>query len=140
MSNHSRATRAVLFAACGLTALPLLYMMLWLAMIVGSFSRLWHPRIGEFDLGTAIRRSDAIELWGFAAMSLGWLAGTILLVLNRRVALVALISGCLIHVAAVWLWITDGQYYAGQFGMIVILLEMLAITLAHVVTRGRRLI
>lgn len=72
-------------------------------------------------------------------MSLAWLAGMTGVALQRRLGLHLMIAGSLIHII-VWLKITDGQYYSGQFGMIVILLEMLAITLTHFATRGRRLI
>ncbi|WP_291845432.1 hypothetical protein [Maricaulis sp.] len=139
MSDSLGASLPVRVAAIGLSVFPLLYMMLWSAMIIGSFSGLWLPRLGDLDIGTAILRSDGLEIGGFSAMAVCWLAGFVGLVLNRRAALYALIAGSLIHIL-VWLKITDGQYYAGQFGLIVILLEMLAITLAHFVTRGRRLI
>ncbi len=139
MSDPTGVAKPVHIAAIGLALLPLLYMMLWSAMIIGSFSGIWHPVLGNLDVGTAIQRADTIEIAGFSTMSLCWLAGTILLVLKRRASVYALAAGSLVHIA-VWLKITDGQYYAGQFGIIVILLEMLAITLAHFVARGRRLI
>lgn len=123
----------------GLTILPMLYMGLWSTMIIGTFSGLWHPHIAGLDVGTAIRRADPAELAGFVLMSSFWLSGIAFLVSGRRAAVYCLILGCAVHIA-VWLKITDGQYYAGQFGLIIILLEMLAITLAHFITRGRRLI
>ncbi|WP_297730554.1 hypothetical protein [uncultured Maricaulis sp.] len=139
MSNEDKGFGPVRIIAFVLVTLPLLYMGLWSAMIIGTFSGLWRPVLGEVDVGTAIARSEPIEIIGFAVMSLAWLAGVALLALSRRAAVYALAAGSLVHIA-VWLKITDGQYYAGQFGMIIIMLEMLAITLAHFVTRGRRLI
>ncbi|RKR00523.1 hypothetical protein [Maricaulis maris] len=139
MSDNPGIPLPVRIATLGLACLPMLYMGLWSAMIIGSFSGLWHPKLGDLDIGTAILRSDPIEIIGFAAMSVCWLAGLVCLVLNRRAAILALGLACLIHLV-VWLKITDGQYYSGQFGLIVILIEMLAITLAHFTTRGRRLI
>ncbi|WP_417478868.1 hypothetical protein [Maricaulis maris] len=139
MSDNSGPGLPIRWLSIGLAGLPLLYMMLWLMMIVGTFSGLWHPQIGNLDVGTAIRRSAPSEIMGFAAMSLAWLAGMTGAALQRRLGLHLMIAGSLIHII-VWLKITDGQYYSGQFGMIVILLEMLAITLTHFATRGRRLI
>ncbi|MFY0636688.1 hypothetical protein [Maricaulis maris] len=139
MSDSSGTALPIRLIAIGLATLPLLYMMLWSVMIIGSFTGLWHPRLGDLDVGRAILRAAPIEIIGFGAMSLFWLVGVNLLVRNHRATVFALSAGSLVHIA-VWLKITDGQYYAGQFGLVIILLEMLAITLAHYITRGRRVI
>ncbi|WP_417487482.1 hypothetical protein [Maricaulis sp.] len=139
MSENSGPGFPFRWLSIGLAGLPLLYMALWSAMIIGTFTGLWHPHIGGLDVGTAIRRSEPIEIIGFCAMSLAWLVGMILAALQRRLGLYLMIAGSLIHIV-VWLKITDGQYYAGQFGMLVIITEMLAVTLVHFATRGRRLI
>jgi len=139
MSENSDPDLPIRWLSIGLASLPLLYMMLWTAMIVGTFSGLWHPHVGGLDVGTAIRRSAPSEIIGFCAMSLAWLSGMTLVVVQRRLGFYLMIAGSLIHIA-VWLKITDGQYYAGQFGMLVIITEMLAVTLVHFATRGRRLI
>lgn len=137
MASNSLQWRAPQIAAVALAALPMLYMFLWCAMFVGSLSGAWHPRIGNLDVGTAIQRSDGLDLAGLVLMTLAWLAGLVLIARQRRAGVYAMALASLAHIGT-RLRITDGQYYNGQFGLIVILLEMAIITLAYFALRGHR--
>ncbi|WP_295695385.1 hypothetical protein [uncultured Maricaulis sp.] len=140
MSARDPDRSHIRLAAIAVSLIPLAYILLWCAMFIGELSGIWHPRLGDFDIGTAIQRSDTFERAGLVVMLAGWLGGIVLCLKKQRIGRFALVLGALAHIF-VWLRITDGQYYSGQFGIIMILLEMIAITLWQLaLPRARRIL
>jgi len=140
MSTRMHDRFSIRLAAITVSLIPLAYILLWCAMFIGVLSGSWHPRLGDLDIGTAIQRSDIFERAGLIVMLAGWVGGMALCAIGWRIGRFVLVLGALAHVF-VWLHITDGQYYSGQFGIIVILLEMIAITLWQLaLPRSRRVL
>ena len=109
-------------------------MLIWLGMILGVRSGIWHGQILGLEIANIVASAGTTARGLFLALSVCVAGAGYLLLRRRRAALAIMAAAVTLHVA-MWFVLLANPYFSGRPGYLILPMEALLIGITLILSR-----